>query len=90
MPESVETLLQARQQLRTDMGGRQKVDRIHDHGGSTVRDRIAALVDPGSFFEQGTFVRSAQPADRERTPGDGIIGGLARIEAGRSRSWATT
>jgi acetyl-CoA carboxylase carboxyltransferase component len=71
MPESVETLLEARQQVRTDMGGRAKIDRIHERGGATARDRIAALVDPGSFFEQGTFVRSAQPADRERTPGDG-------------------
>ena len=80
MPESVETLLGARQQVRTDMGGQEKIERIHARGGSTVRERIAALVDPGSFFEQGTFVRSAQPADRERTPGDGLIGGLARIK----------
>jgi methylmalonyl-CoA decarboxylase subunit alpha len=80
MPESVETLLEARQQVRENMGGKEKVDRIHARGGFTVRDRIAALVDPGSFFEEGTFVRSAQPADRERTPGDGIIGGLARID----------
>ncbi len=79
MPESIEILFRERRQVRTDMGGREKIDRIHRRGGSTVRDRIAALVDPGSFFEQGTFVRSAQPNDRERTPGDGLIGGLAKI-----------
>jgi acetyl-CoA carboxylase carboxyltransferase component len=66
--------------VRTEMGGAEKVARIHEQGRSTVRDRIEQLVDEGSFFEQGTFVRSAQAADRDRTPGDGIVGGLARVD----------
>lgn len=80
MPGPVEVLFEQRHEIRTKMGGSEKIDRIRSRGGSTIRDRIAALVDPGSFFEEGTFVRSARPVDRDRTPGDAVIGGLAKID----------
>lgn len=80
MPESVDHLLAERHRIRTEMGGRKKVDRIHERGRCTVRDRIEELADAGSFLEEGTFVRSMQLTDREHTPGDGIVGGLARID----------
>lgn len=69
-----------RKQVRTELGGQEKVDAIHSRGEQTVRERIDALVDEGSFREIGTFARSLRVEDRERTPGDGKIGGHARID----------
>ena len=66
--------------IRTEMGGVDRIERIHARGGYTIRERIDALVDAGSFREIGRFARSANPEDRENTPGDGKIGGHARID----------
>ena len=67
-------------EIVTRMGGVERIERIHARGGFTVRERIDALVDPGSFRELGRFARSARPEDRDETPGDGKIGGHARID----------
>jgi acetyl-CoA carboxylase carboxyltransferase component len=66
--------------IRTEMGGLDKLERLRQRGRSTVRERIAALVDPGSFEEQGTFAFSKRESDRDETPGDGTIGGFATID----------
>lgn len=53
----------------------------------TARENIAALVDPGSFKEYGPLAIAAQRARRteewlrEKTPADGLIGGLATVNA---------
>ncbi|MFN0028713.1 MAG: acyl-CoA carboxylase subunit beta [Acidimicrobiales bacterium] len=64
----------------TEMGGVDRIERIHARGGYTVRERIDTLVDDGSFREIGRFARSARPEDADSTPGDGKIGGHATIE----------
>ena len=66
--------------VRTDMGGADKVARLHDEGQATVREHIDGVLDPGSFRELGTFSRSLRPEDRDRTPGDGKIGGHGTID----------
>jgi acetyl-CoA carboxylase carboxyltransferase component len=38
-----------------EMGGTDKVKRQHEGGRLTVRERIALLVDPGSFHEVGAI-----------------------------------
>jgi len=73
-------LAERAEKIRTEMGGVERIARIHERGGHTIRERIDALVDPGSFRELGRFARSADPADRENTPGDGKIGGHARLD----------
>jgi acetyl-CoA carboxylase carboxyltransferase component len=61
------------------------VARRHAAGGRTARENIADLVDPGSFVEYGALAIAAQRARRElrelieRTPGDGLVAGTARI-----------
>jgi acetyl-CoA carboxylase carboxyltransferase component len=61
------------------------VERRRAAGGRTARENIEDLVDPGSFVEYGRFAIAAQRGRRsveeliERTPGDGLIGGTARI-----------
>ncbi len=51
-------------------------------GVGAARRRIEYLVDPGSFLEWGLLSHSDVPGQEERTPADGIIGGLAAV-AGR-------
>jgi acetyl-CoA carboxylase carboxyltransferase component len=66
--------------IRTEMGGAVKIARLHERGANTVRERIEALVDAGSFREIGTFAFSKRVDDRAETPGDGKVGGFATID----------
>jgi acetyl-CoA carboxylase carboxyltransferase component len=45
--------LEKRKRLAHQMGGEGNVAHQHDLGKMTVRERIAALVDTGSFLERG-------------------------------------
>ena len=53
----------------------------------TARENIADLIDPGSFVEYGSLVIAAQRRRRsvddliEKTPADGLVGGMASINA---------
>ncbi|NNL86513.1 MAG: methylmalonyl-CoA carboxyltransferase, partial [Myxococcales bacterium] len=69
--------------VREEMGGSDKLARMRATGDRTIREHIDGLVDPGSFREIGTFARSLRPEVRDTTPGDGKIGGHAKID-GRS------
>lgn len=79
---AVADLRRRRELIRTEMGGAHRVERLHARGERTVREHIDGLLDPGSFEEIGTFVRSLRPEDHDSTPGDGKIGGHGTI-AGR-------
>jgi acetyl-CoA carboxylase carboxyltransferase component len=68
------------EKIRREMGGADKLRRMDAEGVRTVREHIDGLLDPGSFRELGTFARSLRIEDRERTPGDGKIGGHGRID----------
>jgi acetyl-CoA carboxylase carboxyltransferase component len=56
-------------------------------GQRTARENIADLVDPGSFVEYGPLTLAAQRRRRsvqeliEKTPADGLVGGLATVNA---------
>ena len=52
--------LKKRQTLALEMGGPEKVARHRGNGKMTVRERIAALLDPGSFREIGSASGFAQ------------------------------
>jgi acetyl-CoA carboxylase carboxyltransferase component len=52
--------LRRRQALGRQMGGPDKIKRQHDAGRLTVRERIDALLDPGSFHEIGALAGRAQ------------------------------
>ena len=47
--------LRRREALAYEMGGPEKVKRQHDHGKLTVRERIDALLDAGTFHETGAL-----------------------------------
>jgi acetyl-CoA carboxylase carboxyltransferase component len=69
-----------RARIRAEMGGADKIERLHRSGRRTAREHIADLVDQGSFHEIGTFARSERPEDQAATPADGKICGHATID----------
>jgi acetyl-CoA carboxylase carboxyltransferase component len=46
----------------------------------SARDRLAVLLDPGSFQEIGVLARSQHPDLHDRTPADGLIAGWGTID----------
>ena len=70
---------EARLKTARAMGPEDKLARQHDGGRLDVRQRIEMLVDAGSFCELGTLVGGLGD-DGKPTPGDAIVGGLARID----------
>ncbi len=78
----MEHLRQLREQAAAG-GGPEKVAKIHAKGRLTARERIALLLDEGSFRETGVFVRHRSHEmgmDRFQPVGDGIITGTGRID----------
>src|SRR5476649_1811079 len=63
-------------------GGQQRIDRQHNEGKLTARERIAILFDPGSFQELDQLVvhRSMDfGMEKQRVPGDGVVTGYGTI-----------
>ncbi len=52
--------LRRREAMARAMGGPDKVKRQHDGGRLTVRERVEALVDKGSFHEVGAIAGRAE------------------------------
>lgn len=55
--------LRRREALAEQMGGPEKIERQRSGGKMTVRERIAALLDPGSFHEIGKIAGRARYGD---------------------------
>lgn len=80
--EKIEELIEKRQQAR--MGGGQKaIDKQHAKGKYTARERIAQLLDEGSFEELDMFVTHRCTnfgQDKKHILGDGVVTGYGTIE----------
>jgi len=62
-------------------GGEERIARQHEAGKLTARERIEALLDPGSFQElDALVVHRNRDFDLERIPGDGVVTGHGRID----------
>lgn len=74
--------LRRREQAAREMGGPDKVDRQHANGRLTVRERIDALVDPGSFHELGGIggTNVLQPDGSRAFMPANFVMGRARID----------
>ena len=68
----------ARKARALAMGGPEKLARRKTQGVLNVRERVARLLDPGTFIESGLF--GASPADPGRSPADGKVAGFGRID----------
>ncbi|HEU5199587.1 MAG TPA: carboxyl transferase domain-containing protein [Ktedonobacterales bacterium] len=69
--------LRRREALAKEMGGVEKIARHHAQGRLTVRERIEALLDPGSFHETGVLAGSAEYSEGNLTafrPANFVIG----------------
>jgi propionyl-CoA carboxylase beta chain len=74
--------LEAKNQVAFAGGGEQRIAKQHRAGKLTARERIDALVDPGTFVETDRFATHHSPglsAD-QTIMGDGVITGHARVE----------
>jgi propionyl-CoA carboxylase beta chain len=64
-------------------GGQERIDRQHAAGKLTARERLALLLDPGSFVEMDKFVthRSADfGMEKQKILGDGVVTGYGNID----------
>ena len=66
--------------IRNEMGGSDKLSKMADEGNRTIREHIDGFLDAGSFREIGTFSTSIRPDQRDKTPGDGKIGGHGTVD----------
>ncbi|MEA2684475.1 MAG: methylmalonyl-CoA decarboxylase subunit alpha [Chloroflexota bacterium] len=66
------------------MGGDDKVERQHEKGKLSVRERIDLLFDPGTFVEFGLLATGkstkGEDYDPEKTAADGVITGHGKVE----------
>ncbi len=63
-------------------GGQLKIDKQHEQGKLTARERIDILLDKGTFVEVDAFMESRIDdfdLDKRRVPGDGIVTGYGEI-----------
>ena len=64
-------------------GGQDKINKQHEKGKLTARERIRKLVDPGSFVELDAFVTHRSTdfgMDQVNAPADGVVAGYATID----------
>ena len=80
----LKTDILARKNAEAELGGGQKrIDAQHKKGKLTARERIALLVDEGSFEEIGKFVMHRTRdfgMDKEHYLGDGVVTGYGTID----------
>ncbi|HEY7890605.1 MAG TPA: acyl-CoA carboxylase subunit beta [Solirubrobacteraceae bacterium] len=77
-----EDLHARRAQIRLG-GGQEKIDKQHERGKLTARERIALLVDEGTFVELGTLGKphtTQRAMDGVDAPADGVITGYGKID----------
>jgi acetyl-CoA carboxylase carboxyltransferase component len=60
-------------------GGPKAIESQHAKGRLTARERIQLLVDPGTFFELGSYAAFGMYEDWGGAPSAGVVTGLARI-----------
>lgn len=79
MDEEIAELLRRKENAKLG-GGKEKVERQNKLGHYTGRERIDKLVDPGTFLELGMLAHSDQVGSEEKSAGDGVITGLAKVD----------
>ncbi len=79
-------LVRERHEIGLDAARVEAVARRHEGGRRTARENLTDLVDEGTFVEYGPLLFAAQEARRsreeliERTPADGLVGGIGEIQ----------
>jgi len=76
-------LLEEKNRLAEEGGGKERVDKQHETGKKTARERVTTLLDPGTFVEVDKLVThrcNDFSMDRKKIPGDGVVAGYGKIE----------
>src|ERR1700740_393686 len=60
-------------------GGPKAIESQHAKGRLTARERIQLLVDPGTFFELGSYAAFGMYEEWGGAPSAGVGGGLGRV-----------
>ncbi|ASV69095.1 acyl-CoA carboxylase subunit beta [Cytobacillus kochii] len=63
-------------------GGDERIEKQHEKGKLTARERIALLVDDGTFVELNPFIEHRSNdfgLDKQKGPGDGVITGYGKV-----------
>ena len=63
-------------------GGDERIEKQHEKGKLTARERIELLVDPGTFVEINAFIEhncNDFGLDSQKTPGDGVVTGFGKV-----------
>jgi len=82
MADKVAELRNKRAELELG-GGKERVDKHHAAGKLTARERVASLVDKGSFQEIGLFAQHRATyfgMANKKLPADGVVTGCATID----------
>jgi acetyl-CoA carboxylase carboxyltransferase component len=82
MQEKINELLTLRVQAKLG-GGEKRIEKQHQQGKFTARERINMLLDEGSFEEFDMFVRHRCAnfgMEKESFPGDGVVTGYGSID----------
>ena len=75
--------LEARRPKVIISGGQEKIDKRHEKGDWTARERVDALFDAGSFTEIGMHTRhhcSNFGMQKKYIPGEGIVSGFGLVD----------
>ena len=77
--------IRRREEIAKGMGGPDNIKRQHDGGKLTVRERVAKLLDPGTFHEYGALAGAPKYEGQKLasfTPAN-FVGGTGRINGRR-------
>jgi acetyl-CoA carboxylase carboxyltransferase component len=80
--ELVEDLHERREQARLG-GGAEKIERQHEQDKLTARERLALLIDEGTFTELGIHGRphfSQRAMEGKEAPADGVVTGYGKVD----------
>jgi 3-methylcrotonyl-CoA carboxylase beta subunit len=79
LADLVSAIRNEEEQIR-EGGGAKAIESQHAKGRLTARERIQRLVDPGTFFELGSYAAYRMYEEWGGAPSAGVVTGLARIE----------
>lgn len=78
MQEKLEQLKNLRDNVEAG-GGPKRIEKQHEAGKKTARERIEALFDPGTFVELDTFAGD-EDIKNLKNPGEGVVTGCGKID----------
>lgn len=78
MRDKLEHLNEFRQLIEAG-GGQKRIAKQHEAGKKTARERLAILLDPGSFREIDIFAASEDDLGHIENPGEGVVAGHGLI-----------